>query len=189
MQYLSSRFTRRVNDRYDTDGPMMRGRFRSLEVDSDEYLVAAFRYIHLNPVPLLRGRPLLDYRWSSLRSYLGYRRPPDWLEAERFSAWLGGTRPIAQLIQGGVPFDIGVETLDALAGFALDETGVEGAGTSRTALLALAERFPDHAAEIRTSLRFATPKSFRQARARARLRVERDVALQQAVAAVERAIA
>ena len=59
---------RRFNDRYQRTGTLWEGRFRSTVVDSDQYVLACYRYIDLNPV---RGGLADDpgrYPWSSYRA-------------------------------------------------------------------------------------------------------------------------
>ena len=76
MQYLGSVLTRHVNDRVDRDGPLYRGRFRSIPVTTDRQLLASVRYVHRNAVDV-HGVDRVDaYRWSSHRTYLGCRPTP-----------------------------------------------------------------------------------------------------------------
>ena len=59
---------RRFNDRYQRTGTLWEGRFRSTVVDSDQYVLACYRYIDLNPI---RGGLADDpgrYPWSSYRA-------------------------------------------------------------------------------------------------------------------------
>jgi len=63
------RYTRHVNFRKGWKGYLWQGRFASFPMDED-YLLAACRYVELNPVRAkLSGRPE-DYRWSSARAHL-----------------------------------------------------------------------------------------------------------------------
>ena len=55
MQQLSSIYTRRYNNLTKRDGPLFRGRFKSIIVGSDRYVLKLTRYIHLNPL-----RPKLE---------------------------------------------------------------------------------------------------------------------------------
>jgi REP element-mobilizing transposase RayT len=50
MQRLSSRFTQAVNRYRERDGPLFKGRFRSIVVADDAHLAKVSQYIHLNPV-------------------------------------------------------------------------------------------------------------------------------------------
>ena len=92
MQFVTSVYTRHANHRSDRDGPLFRGRFRSLLVDSEAYLLHSVRYIHRNPLDL--GVAIDEYRWSSHRAYVGHRPPPVWLTTEavlgRFSEGVAG---------------------------------------------------------------------------------------------------
>jgi putative transposase len=46
---------------------LFEGRFRSLLIETDTYLLACQRYIELNPVRASMGSVPGDYRWSSQR--------------------------------------------------------------------------------------------------------------------------
>lgn len=50
MQSLSLRYTKSINESRDRVGSLFQGRFKSVLVDRDEYLLHLSRYIHLNPV-------------------------------------------------------------------------------------------------------------------------------------------
>jgi putative transposase len=63
------RYTRAVNDRQGWTGHLWQGRFASCALD-DEHLLAAVRYVELNPVRArLVPRPQA-WRWSSARAHL-----------------------------------------------------------------------------------------------------------------------
>jgi putative transposase len=79
MQFLSSRFTQRINYKVATDGPLFRGRFASVAVESDAHLVQVLRYIHLNPVSAGLVTCAEAWPWSSAAAYASGDRP-DWLE-------------------------------------------------------------------------------------------------------------
>lgn len=82
MHHLGLVYTRHTNDRIGRDGPLFRGRFHSIPVMTDEYLRMAVHYIHRNPLELPRVGSVVDYRWSSLRAYLGLRQPASFLDLE-----------------------------------------------------------------------------------------------------------
>lgn len=87
MQHIASRFTQRTNQRLNRDGPLFRGRFHSIPVTTDAYLLAAFRYIHQNPSAL--RVPIERYRWSSYGVYLGERRVPDFVDPTLLRSMIG----------------------------------------------------------------------------------------------------
>lgn len=82
MRHLNSVYTQWFNRIGSTDGPLFRGRFRSILVDSDAYLMQVTRYIHLNPVA--DGLVLLPehYDPSSYRAYVGLEPSPLWLQTK-----------------------------------------------------------------------------------------------------------
>jgi putative transposase len=74
MRHLQVSYTVRFNRRNRRSRHVFQGRFKSLLVEADEYLVPLSRYIHLNPVRLQRFKNaavrtktghLKKYPWSS----------------------------------------------------------------------------------------------------------------------------
>jgi putative transposase len=63
------RYTRRVNLREDWRGYLWQGRFASFVMD-ESHLLAAARYVELNPVRAKLVRRARDWRWSSARAHL-----------------------------------------------------------------------------------------------------------------------
>jgi putative transposase len=63
------RYTRRVNFRERWRGHLWQGRFASFVLD-EPYLLAAARYVELNPVRAGLAIAPGDYRWSSARAHL-----------------------------------------------------------------------------------------------------------------------
>lgn len=80
LQHLSGQYTRRLNIRHGRDGPLFRGRFHSIPVETDTYLMWVSRYIHRNPLSIAGVSSPSEYRWSSYRAYLGRRTCPVWLD-------------------------------------------------------------------------------------------------------------
>ena len=66
------RYTRRINSREDWRGHLWQERFRSFPMD-EEYLLAAARYVELNPVRAGLVKRARDWRWSSARAHLAGR--------------------------------------------------------------------------------------------------------------------
>ncbi|MBW1920759.1 MAG: transposase [Deltaproteobacteria bacterium] len=73
MQRLLSAYTLYFNKKHNQTGHLFQGRFKSLVVEKDDYLIELSRYIHLNPVRANIVKKPEDYRWSSLGYYLGGR--------------------------------------------------------------------------------------------------------------------
>ncbi|MEM9040444.1 MAG: transposase [Actinomycetota bacterium] len=91
MKHLGSVYVLHTNDRLGRDGPMFRGRFRSIPVLDDDYLLTAHRYIHRNPLGIASVATPDRYRWSSHRAYLGLRPSPGFLGRERVMSHFGGS--------------------------------------------------------------------------------------------------
>ncbi len=63
------RYTKRVNSRKGWTGYLWQGRFSSFPMD-EQHLLAAARYVELNPVRARLAATPQDYRWSSSRAHL-----------------------------------------------------------------------------------------------------------------------
>ena len=68
MRDLGRDYVRTINKRHGRSGTMWEGRFKSSLVDTDQYCLACYRYIELNPVRAGIVRHPGDYPWSSFRS-------------------------------------------------------------------------------------------------------------------------
>jgi len=70
MHYLNGSYTTYFNIKRKRSGHLFQGRYKSIVVDRDSYLLELSRYIHLNPVKAgITERPE-DYPHSSYSSYL-----------------------------------------------------------------------------------------------------------------------
>lgn len=70
MKRLEVSYAQHFNEKYERTGTLFQGRFGSEPIDSDEQLLAALRYIHLNPQKAGIA-PFDDYEWSSYQEYMG----------------------------------------------------------------------------------------------------------------------
>lgn len=80
MQVISTAYSMYFNKKYDFVGHVFQGRFKSIIVDKDEYLLQVVRYIHLNPVRARLVKHPGDFQWSSYNDYLG--RAPSLVERQ-----------------------------------------------------------------------------------------------------------
>jgi len=65
MKHLGQRYAQYVNRTYERTGTLWEGRYRSSLVQNENYVLACYRYIELNPVRAnMVGHPS-EYRWSS----------------------------------------------------------------------------------------------------------------------------
>ena len=81
MQNLTFRYTRWINWRLKRSGHLFQGRYKSVLVDADSYLLELGAYIHLNPVRASMVTTPEAYPWSSHRAYLGNELIP-WLNTD-----------------------------------------------------------------------------------------------------------
>ena len=79
MRHLNGVYTQKYNVVHGSDGTLFRGRYKSILVYADSYVLQLVRYIHRNP---LRGGltdRIDDYKWSSHKGYVSIARKWDWL--------------------------------------------------------------------------------------------------------------
>jgi putative transposase len=70
MHYLNSSYTTYINIKRDRSGHLFQGRYKSILVQKDNYLLELSRYIHLNPVKAGIVEKPQDYLHSSYMSYI-----------------------------------------------------------------------------------------------------------------------
>lgn len=95
MQNLMFRYTRYVNRRTKRYGHLFQGRFKSVLVDEQSYLLELVRYVHLNPVRAKLVKRPEEWRWSGHLAYLGRRKEP-FRETEWVLGSLGGKPAVAR---------------------------------------------------------------------------------------------
>lgn len=108
MRHLNAVYTRSFNKRARRDGPLFRGRYKSILVDRNEYLLELVRYIHLNPVEAGICVHPARHRWTSHRSYLNDSLSPVWLSRHevlgRFSSRPNkAKRQLDEFVCAGIP--------------------------------------------------------------------------------------
>jgi putative transposase len=67
MKDLGQLHTQYVNRNYDRTGSLWEGRYRSCLVQAEDYLLACYRYVEMNPVRANLVEAPGDYPWSSYR--------------------------------------------------------------------------------------------------------------------------
>lgn len=68
IQRLHTAYTMYFNAKNKTHGHVFEGRFKAKIVNRDEYIMHLSRYIHLNPLGLVKRLPA--YKWSSYPTYV-----------------------------------------------------------------------------------------------------------------------
>lgn len=70
MHLLNSSYSNWFKSRYQIIGSIFQGRYKSILVEKDAYLLALSAYIHLNPVRARITAKPEEYKWSSFRYYI-----------------------------------------------------------------------------------------------------------------------
>jgi len=200
MHHLTSVYSHRFNARHDRDGPLFRGRYHSIPVETDAYLLWVTRYVHRNALDIA-GVPSPDaYRWSSYRAYLGLRPCPTFLDRQPVMDLLGRrVDELAAITEGDRPVPlhaIGDVTRLVRCGLAIaDLTTSDGerpaAKVERTVLVLLARRAadPELRRAIETELGPRTPQAAREAVRRAEARRRGDPTISLTLAWIEHQLA
>lgn len=82
MRQLNGVYTQTFNRRHHRVGHVFQGRYKSILVERDSYLLEAIRYVILNPVRAGMIKTAGQYRWSSYRSMIGRATTPEWLNRD-----------------------------------------------------------------------------------------------------------
>ena len=82
MQWFGTTYTRRFNNRHNRSGHLFQGRFKSIIIENDAYLMQLSCYIHRNPLRAGIVKRLADYRWSSYLAYGYGKSAQDWLSTK-----------------------------------------------------------------------------------------------------------
>ena len=70
MHHINSSYTTYINIKKKRSGHLFQGRFKSIVVDKDSYLLELSRYLHLNPVRANMATRPEEYPYSSYGSYV-----------------------------------------------------------------------------------------------------------------------
>jgi len=82
MRQLNGVFTQAINRKHARVGHLFQGRYKSILVDKDAYLLELCRYIVLNPVRARMVESPAEWGWSSWHSMVGNMTPPVWLATD-----------------------------------------------------------------------------------------------------------
>ncbi len=88
MRHINGVYTQRYNRRHHYEGQLFRGRYKSILVDADSYLLQLVRYIHRNPLRAGLTDDLKRYAWSSHKGYLSRATSWSWLHKDYVLAML-----------------------------------------------------------------------------------------------------
>ena len=96
MRQLNGVYTQRFNRHHGRKGHVLQGRFKSILVDREAYLLELVRYVALNPVRADAVEHPGDWKWSSHRAIVGEAPPPTFLTTDWILAHFGARRRLAQ---------------------------------------------------------------------------------------------
>jgi putative transposase len=82
MRHINGVYTQRYNRRHHCGGQLFRGRYKSILVDADSYLLQLVRYIHRNPLRAGLTDSLKGYAWSSHKGYISGATRWSWLHKD-----------------------------------------------------------------------------------------------------------
>lgn len=82
MRQLNGVYTQFYNRRHRKTGHLFQGRYKSILVDQQHYLLELSRYIVLNPLKAGMVKHVRQWPWSSYQAMTGLSESPDWLSAE-----------------------------------------------------------------------------------------------------------
>ncbi|MDZ4732776.1 MAG: transposase [Nitrospirota bacterium] len=80
MQRLNGSYTQRFNWRHQRVGHLLQGRFKSLLVERESYLLELCRYVVLNPVRAGIVAAPQEWAWSSYGATAGLNAAPPWFD-------------------------------------------------------------------------------------------------------------
>ena len=96
MRHLNGVYSQGFNYSHARVGHVFQGRFKSIIIDRDNYLLEACRYVVLNPVRAAIVEDPRKYRWSSYKGTAGYVTPPSFLTIDWILGQFSNHRQEAQ---------------------------------------------------------------------------------------------
>ncbi len=102
MRQLNGVYTQHINSAYQRVGHVFQGRYKSILVEKESYLLELARYVVLNPVRAGMVDDPQQWPWSSYAAMTGEKQAPPWLQTD----WILGqfNRNRGQAVMGYVDF-------------------------------------------------------------------------------------
>lgn len=102
MRQLNGVYTQHINSAYQRVGHVFQGRYKSILVEKESYLLELARYVVLNPVRAGIVDDPQQWSWSSYAAMTGEKQAPPWLQTD----WILGQfdRNRGQAVMGYVDF-------------------------------------------------------------------------------------
>ena len=96
IRHLNGVYTQAFNRRHYRVGHLFQGRFKSIIVEKESYLMELCRYLVLNPVRAGRVKHPRSWAWSSYPETAGEKPPSSWLSIEWLLLNFSSRRKIGQ---------------------------------------------------------------------------------------------
>ena len=96
MRHINGVYTQRFNRSHHVDGQLFGGRYQSILIDAESYLLEVIRYIHRNPLDSGIVKHLEKYPWSSHQGYLSDAKKWDWLSKDFVLSLLSDDRRLSR---------------------------------------------------------------------------------------------
>ena len=94
MRRLTITYALYAKSKYSRSGTLFESKYKNILVRSEQQLVHLSKYIHRNPIEILKGsEPLESYKYSSYPSYLGYSPTSSWLSANNILILFSKSEP------------------------------------------------------------------------------------------------
>lgn len=104
MQRLGTAFTMYFNKVEKRKGRLFESQYKSVAIISDDQLLRAIRYLHVNPTnnefSKWNEQNLSDYRWSSLPSYLNHSEP--WINTQHVMSMFNNKKEFWEYTKSGI---------------------------------------------------------------------------------------
>jgi len=92
IQWLGVSYAVWFNRKHRRIGHLFQGRFKSFLIENESYFTALCLYVHGNPLRAGIVQRLLDYKWSSYRTYANKKYQLSWLTTDLVLGMYGGSR-------------------------------------------------------------------------------------------------
>ena len=82
MRHIDGVYTQRFNKIHKCEGQLFKGRYKSILVNGDGYLLQLLRYIHRNSLRAKIVKDIDDFQWCSHQGYISKAKKWSWLYKE-----------------------------------------------------------------------------------------------------------
>lgn len=98
MRRVENSYAKFYNTKFERKGALFQSMFKLVLIENENQLIHTLRYIHLNPITsyiLKSEKELFNYKWSSIRDYLG-KKHTEFVDVELISKMFSGIEKIKE---------------------------------------------------------------------------------------------